>query len=64
MRVVPDTMPLDSLLTFFLKEHAHFALVVDEFGDSIGLVFLDDVLEQIVGMTFRTNLTRRKCGSL
>ena len=23
-------MPLDSLLTFFLKEHAHFALVVDE----------------------------------
>lgn len=49
LRVVPDTMPLDSLLTFFLKEHAHFALVVDEFGDSIGLVFLDDVLEQIVG---------------
>ena len=49
LRVVPDTMPLDSLLTFFLKEHAHFALVVDEFGDSIGLVFLDDILEQIVG---------------
>lgn len=49
LRVVPDTMPLDSLLSFFLKEHAHFALVVDEFGDSIGLVFLDDILEQIVG---------------
>lgn len=49
LRVVPDTMPLDSLLSFFLKEHVHFALVVDEFGDSIGLVFLDDVLEQIVG---------------
>lgn len=49
LKVVPDTMPLDSLLSFFLKEHAHFALVVDEFGDSIGLVFLDDVLEQIVG---------------
>ncbi len=49
LRVVPDTMPLDSLLSFFLKEHAHFALVVDEFGDSMGLVFLDDILEQIVG---------------
>lgn len=49
LKVVPDSMPLDNLLTFFLKEHVHFALVVDEFGDSIGLVFLDDILEQIVG---------------
>lgn len=49
LRVVPDSMPLDTLLTFFLKEHVHFAMVVDEFGDSIGLVFLDDILEQIVG---------------
>lgn len=49
LKVVPDTMPLDTLLTFFLRERTHFALVVDEFGDSLGLVFLDDVLEQIVG---------------
>lgn len=49
LKVVPDTMPLDTLLRFFLKEHAHFALVVDEFGDALGLVFLDDILEQIVG---------------
>lgn len=49
MKVVPDTMPLDNLLIFFLNEHAHFALVVDEFGEAIGLVFLDDILEQIVG---------------
>lgn len=49
LRVVPDTMPLDTLLKFFLKEKAHFALVVDEFGDALGLVFLDDILEQIVG---------------
>lgn len=62
LRVVPDTMPLDSLLTFFLKEHAHFALVVDEFGDSIGLVFLDDVLEQIVGDDIQDELTRRNAG--
>lgn len=49
LKVVPDSMPLDTLLTFFLKEHVHFALVVDEFGDAMGLVFLDDILEQIVG---------------
>lgn len=49
LKVVPDTMPLDTLLKFFLKERAHFALVVDEFGDALGLVFLDDILEQIVG---------------
>lgn len=49
LKVVPDSMPLDTLLTYFLKEHVHFALVVDEFGDTIGLVFLDDILEQIVG---------------
>ncbi len=49
LKVVPDTMPLDTLLTFFLREKTHFALVVDEFGDAMGLVFLDDVLEQIVG---------------
>lgn len=49
LKVVPDTMPLDTLLTFFLKEKTHFAMVVDEFGDALGLAFLDDILEQIVG---------------
>lgn len=49
LKVVPDTMKLDTLLDFFLTERSHFALVVDEFGDSLGVVFLDDVLEEIVG---------------
>lgn len=49
LKVVPDTMKLDTLLNFFLTERSHFALVVDEFGDSLGVVFLDDVLEEIVG---------------
>ena len=46
---VPDQMPLDQLLKFFLQEHAHLALVVDEFGGTLGLVFLDNVIEQLVG---------------
>ncbi|NNC88944.1 MAG: HlyC/CorC family transporter [Akkermansiaceae bacterium] len=49
LKVVPETMPLDILLKFFLREKAHLAMVVDEFGDSSGLVFLDNVIEEIVG---------------
>lgn len=49
LKMVPDTMPLDSLLKFFLKEHAHLAMVVDEFGTPVGLVFLDNVMEELVG---------------
>jgi CBS domain containing-hemolysin-like protein len=49
LKVVPETMPLDTLLTFFLRERAHLAMVVDEFGDPSGLVFLDNVIEELVG---------------
>ena len=49
LKIVPETMPLDTLLTFFLKEKAHLAMVVDEFGDPAGLVFLDNVIEELVG---------------
>ncbi|MCU0797633.1 MAG: hemolysin family protein [Akkermansiaceae bacterium] len=49
LKMVPDTMPLDVLLKFFLKERAHLALVVDEFGTPVGIVFLDNVIEEIVG---------------
>jgi CBS domain containing-hemolysin-like protein len=49
IKMVPDTMPLDSLLKFFLKEHAHLAMAVDEFGTPVGLVFLDNVMEELVG---------------
>ncbi|MDP4625262.1 MAG: hemolysin family protein [Akkermansiaceae bacterium] len=49
LKMVPDTMPLDSLLKFFLKEHAHLAMAVDEFGTPVGIVFLDNVMEELVG---------------
>ncbi len=49
LKVVPETMKLDTLLDFFSKERTHFAMAVDEYGDALGLVFLDDVLEEIVG---------------
>jgi CBS domain containing-hemolysin-like protein len=49
LKVVPETMPLDVLLQFFLKEHAHLAMVVDEHGDPAGLVFMDNIMEELVG---------------
>ena len=49
LKMVPETMKLDTLLNFFSKERTHSALVVDEHGVAIGLVYLDDVLEEIVG---------------
>ncbi len=49
LKVVPETMKLDTLLNFFSKERTHSALVVDEHGVAVGLVYLDDVLEEIVG---------------
>ena len=49
LKIVPDTMPLDTLLRFFLHEHAHLAMAVDEFGTPVGIVFLDNVMEELVG---------------
>src|SRR5882724_3685071 len=46
---VPEMMALENLLRLFLSKHAHVAIVVDEFGGSVGLVTLEDVLEELVG---------------
>lgn len=47
--IVPEMMPLEKLLTTFLAKHAHLALAVDEFGGAVGIVTLDNVLEELVG---------------
>ena len=49
LKVVPETMPLDVLLKFFLKQKTSLALVADEFGHASGVVFLDNVIEELVG---------------
>ncbi len=46
---VPEMMPIDKLLRVFLDRHLHMALVVDEFGGAVGIVTLDNVIEEIVG---------------
>ncbi len=46
---VPETTGLQAQLNSFLREQSHFALVVDEYGVLMGLVTLEDILEEIVG---------------
>ena len=46
---VPDTTTLKDQLNAFLKRKAHFAIVVDEYGEVMGLVTLEDIIEEIVG---------------
>ena len=46
---VPDTTSLQDQLNAFLRHKSHFALVVDEYGEVMGLVTLEDILEEIVG---------------
>jgi CBS domain containing-hemolysin-like protein len=46
---VPDTQPLARLILDMQSEQTHTALVVDEHGTAVGMVFLEDALEEIVG---------------
>lgn len=47
--VVPETKPLPDLLEEFKNRRRHLAVVVDEFGSTVGVVTVEDVLEQLVG---------------
>lgn len=46
---VPDEMPISRLLRHFQGTHQHMAFVIDEYGTVIGIVTMENVIEQIVG---------------
>lgn len=46
---VPDTKRVASLLKEMLQQRLHIAIVVDEYGGTVGLVTLEDILEELVG---------------
>ncbi len=46
---VPESCPLDRLLTRFLRERQRAAIVVDEYGGTAGIVTRGDILEEITG---------------
>jgi magnesium and cobalt transporter len=47
--IVPETQHLNRLLNDFKLRRTHMAIVVDEYGSIVGLVTMEDLLEQIVG---------------
>jgi magnesium and cobalt exporter, CNNM family len=47
--IVPETKPASELLVEFRTRRTGLAMVVDEFGSILGLVTLEDILEQMVG---------------
>jgi CBS domain containing-hemolysin-like protein len=46
---VPEMISLEKLLDLFQSRHAHLALVLDEYGGAVGIVTLDNVIEELVG---------------
>ena len=47
--LVPKTKPISKLFEEFQKRRQHIAIVVDEHGHTVGLVTMEDILEEIVG---------------
>lgn len=49
IRLVPETKPVNDLLREMQQDGAHMAVVVDEYGNTAGLVTMEDMVEVIVG---------------
>ncbi len=46
---VPETMPIDALFGEMQSKKIHMAIVIDEYGQTSGIVAMEDILEEIVG---------------
>lgn len=49
---VPETKRLDSLFKEMQKDRTHIVVVVDEYGSNVGIVTMEDILEELVGEIF------------
>jgi CBS domain containing-hemolysin-like protein len=47
--IVPETKPLDDLLADLQRERMSMAIVVDEYGRTVGIVTVEDIVEEVVG---------------
>jgi CBS domain containing-hemolysin-like protein len=47
--IVPETKPLDDLLAELQRQRSSIGVVVDEYGRTVGIVTVEDILEEVVG---------------
>ena len=47
--IVPETKPLDDLLTELQRQRSSIGVVIDEYGRTVGIVTVEDILEEVVG---------------
>jgi len=47
--IIPETKPLDDLLADLQRQRASMAVVVDEYGRTVGVVTVEDIIEEVVG---------------
>jgi CBS domain containing-hemolysin-like protein len=50
--IVPETKPLDDLLADLQRQRMSMAVVVDEYGRTVGIITIEDIIEEIVGEIF------------
>ncbi len=46
---IPENKPMDDTLAEMRLKHSHFAIVVDEFGGTSGIITMEDILEEVFG---------------
>jgi len=49
---IPETRKIDALFTTMQSKKTHFVIVIDEYGQTSGLLTMEDILEEIVGNIF------------